>query len=66
MRREVCDGIPEPTTIEKCEITDKQDCVVTEFSQWSECCDKAQHRVRSVLVAPSTYGKPCPQVSLEC
>ncbi|XP_026684530.1 thrombospondin type-1 domain-containing protein 7B [Diaphorina citri] len=63
MRREVCDGIPEPPTTEKCEVTDKQDCVVTEFSDWSECCDNAQHRVRSVLVAPSIYGKPCPQLS---
>ncbi|KAL1463732.1 hypothetical protein WDU94_015458 [Cyamophila willieti] len=57
MRREVCDGLIEPVTTEKCEITDKQDCVVTEFSEWSECCDNAQHRTRSVLVAPSRYGK---------
>uniref|UniRef100_A0A8D8QUS7 Thrombospondin type-1 domain-containing protein 7B n=1 Tax=Cacopsylla melanoneura TaxID=428564 RepID=A0A8D8QUS7_9HEMI len=63
MRREVCDGLIEPVTTEKCEITDKQDCVVTEFSEWSECCDNAQHRTRSVLVAPSLYGKACPQLS---
>lgn len=54
-----------PETQRDCTLPTQQDCVLTEWSMWTTCCDSTQHRTRSVLVAPHYGGQPCPQVTLQ-
>lgn len=51
-----------PESSRECEIPYRQECVLTEWSEWTPCCDSTQHRTRSVLVAPHEGAQPCPQV----
>jgi hypothetical protein len=43
----------------------KVDCVVSEWSNWSECRNGRQHRTRTVLVPPSNGGRVCPPLEEE-
>ncbi|XP_073989358.1 thrombospondin type-1 domain-containing protein 7A-like isoform X3 [Rhodnius prolixus] len=52
-----------PESSRECEIPYRQECVLTEWSEWTPCCDSTQHRTRSVLVAPHDGAQPCPQLS---
>ncbi|XP_054260593.1 thrombospondin type-1 domain-containing protein 7A-like [Macrosteles quadrilineatus] len=52
-----------PETQRDCTLPTQQDCVLTEWSSWTSCCDGTQHRTRSVLVAPHYGGQSCPQLS---
>ncbi|XP_075225413.1 thrombospondin type-1 domain-containing protein 7A-like [Lycorma delicatula] len=54
---------PEPDREKECMLPLRQDCVLTEWSEWTACCDSTQHRTRSVLVAPHYGGQPCPALS---
>ncbi|CAH0388371.1 unnamed protein product [Bemisia tabaci] len=54
---------PRPVTEEDCEIPLAQDCVVTEPSDWTPCCDGIQYRTLSVLIPPANGGQPCPELS---
>ena len=41
------------------------DCVVSDFSNWSECRNGRQRRTRTVLVPPSNGGQACPPLEEE-
>ncbi|XP_063229053.1 thrombospondin type-1 domain-containing protein 7B-like [Bacillus rossius redtenbacheri] len=59
-----------PDPVRFCRLPRPQDCVTSQFSEWSSCdhCGEGGHpsnqtRVRTVLVAPMFGGKPCPQLT---
>ncbi|KAF6210950.1 hypothetical protein GE061_014063 [Apolygus lucorum] len=52
-----------PESTRDCVLPSRQECVLTEWSSWTPCCDLTQHRTRSVLVAPHYGAQPCPQLS---
>ncbi|KAL1139411.1 hypothetical protein AAG570_006395 [Ranatra chinensis] len=52
-----------PEWARECELPTRQECVLTEWTEWTPCCDATQHRTRSVLVAPHYGAQPCPQLS---
>ncbi|XP_043922684.1 thrombospondin type-1 domain-containing protein 7A isoform X2 [Protopterus annectens] len=58
---------PKPHLEQGCLIPCPQDCVVSEFSPWSECsktCGSGlQHRTRSVVAPPLFDGRPCPNLT---
>ena len=62
-----CDGSSQPDTRESCEIPCHQDCLVGEWSDWSECPKAAtptySSRTRDVLLLPLSGGEPCPHLS---
>lgn len=65
---EICEHFaPQPPTEQACLIPCPQDCVVSEFSQWSKCskgCGKQlQHRTRSALAPPLYGGSQCPNLT---
>lgn len=67
MEDDVCQFfIKKPITERKCHVSCPQDCITTEFSEWSSC-DKCaflnRTRTRTVVVPPSKGGKPCPSLS---
>lgn len=67
MEDDVCQFFMEkPITERKCHVSCPQDCITTEFSEWSSC-DKCaflnRTRTRTVVVPPSKGGKPCPSLS---
>ena len=43
----------------------KVDCVVSDWSNWSECRNGRQRRTRTVLVLPSNGGQACPPLEEE-
>lgn len=51
-----------PSMTGECSLPVRQECVLTEWSDWTPCCGLTRHRTRSVLVAPHYGAKPCPQV----
>uniref|UniRef100_A0A1A7X5A7 Thrombospondin type-1 domain-containing protein 7A n=2 Tax=Iconisemion striatum TaxID=60296 RepID=A0A1A7X5A7_9TELE len=67
-----CPDGPRPTTMRPCQLPCKKDCIMTPFSDWTECpvtCDSAgdavkkkQSRKRLVIQMPSNGGQECPQV----
>ncbi|XP_071515936.1 thrombospondin type-1 domain-containing protein 7B-like isoform X2 [Panulirus ornatus] len=56
---------PPPSTEASCATACPQDCVVGPWGSWVPCvsCDASQSRTRSVLVAPTPGGRPCPPLS---
>ncbi|XP_037532443.1 thrombospondin type-1 domain-containing protein 7A [Nematolebias whitei] len=67
-----CPDAPRPSTMRSCQLPCKKDCIVTPFSDWTECpgtCDAAgdavkrkQSRKRLVIQMPSNEGQECPEV----
>ncbi|KAF6727032.1 Thrombospondin type-1 domain-containing protein 7A [Oryzias melastigma] len=67
-----CPDGPRPTTMRPCQLPCKKDCIVTPFSDWTECpliCDSAgnavkkkQSRKRLIIQMPSNGGQECPEV----
>uniref|UniRef100_A0A3B3BBP5 Thrombospondin type-1 domain-containing protein 7A n=1 Tax=Oryzias melastigma TaxID=30732 RepID=A0A3B3BBP5_ORYME len=64
-----CPDGPRPTTMRPCQLPCKKDCIVTPFSDWTECpliCDagmkKKQSRKRLIIQMPSNGGQECPEV----
>ncbi|CAH1396828.1 unnamed protein product [Nezara viridula] len=52
-----------PAKSSECFLPARQECILTEWSDWTPCCGSTRHRTRSVLVAPHYGAKPCPQLS---
>uniref|UniRef100_A0A3B5LNX1 Thrombospondin type-1 domain-containing protein 7A n=1 Tax=Xiphophorus couchianus TaxID=32473 RepID=A0A3B5LNX1_9TELE len=69
-----CPEAPRPSTMRPCQLPCKKDCIVTPFSDWTECsvsCDsgtqnkfvkRKQSRRRLVIQMPSNGGQDCPLV----
>ncbi|XP_028835225.1 thrombospondin, type I, domain containing 7Ab isoform X4 [Denticeps clupeoides] len=67
-----CPESPRPETMRPCLLPCKKDCIVTPFSEWSEClanCESGgsiptnkQSRKRIVIQMPSNGGQECPEV----
>uniref|UniRef100_A0A663NAP1 Thrombospondin type 1 domain containing 7B n=1 Tax=Athene cunicularia TaxID=194338 RepID=A0A663NAP1_ATHCN len=65
---EICEYFtPQPPAEQACLVPCPRDCVVSEFSSWSECgtgCAKSlQHRTRAVIAPPLYGGAPCPNLT---
>ncbi|XP_074729867.1 thrombospondin type-1 domain-containing protein 7B isoform X2 [Strix uralensis] len=65
---EICEYFtPQPPAEQACLVPCPRDCVVSEFSSWSECgtgCAKSlQHRMRAVIAPPLYGGAPCPNLT---
>lgn len=65
---ELCEHFaPQPPAEQACLIPCPRDCVVSEFSQWSECskgCEKQlQHRTRAAIAPPLYGGSQCPNLT---
>ncbi|KAM7097073.1 thrombospondin type-1 domain-containing protein 7B isoform 5-T7 [Ciconia maguari] len=65
---EICEYFtPQPPAEQACLVPCPRDCVVSEFSGWSECgtgCAKSlQHRTRAVIAPPLYGGAPCPNLT---
>ncbi|XP_026503553.1 thrombospondin type-1 domain-containing protein 7B [Terrapene carolina triunguis] len=65
---EICEYfIPQPPVEQACLIPCPRDCVVSEFSKWSECskdCVRSlQHRTRFVISPPLYGGSNCPNLT---
>ncbi|XP_064307109.1 thrombospondin type-1 domain-containing protein 7B isoform X1 [Phalacrocorax carbo] len=65
---EICEYFtPQPPAEQACLVPCPRDCVVSEFSSWSECgtgCTKSlQHRTRAVIAPPLYGGAPCPNLT---
>ncbi|XP_069717652.1 thrombospondin type-1 domain-containing protein 7B isoform X1 [Phaenicophaeus curvirostris] len=65
---EICEYfMPQPPAEQACLVPCPRDCVVSEFSSWSECgtgCAKSlQHRTRVVIAPPLYGGAPCPNLT---
>ncbi|KAI4543884.1 hypothetical protein MG293_006678 [Ovis ammon polii] len=58
---------PKPLLEQACLIPCRQDCIVSEFSAWSECsktCGSGlQHRTRHVVAPPQFGGSGCPNLT---
>ncbi|XP_025235320.1 thrombospondin type-1 domain-containing protein 7A [Theropithecus gelada] len=58
---------PKPLLEQACLIPCQQDCIVSEFSAWSECsktCGSGlQHRTRHVVAPPQFGGSGCPNLT---
>ncbi|NWT41467.1 THS7B protein, partial [Chroicocephalus maculipennis] len=65
---EICEYFtPQPPAEQACLVPCPRDCVVSEFSVWSQCstgCAKSlQHRTRAVIAPPLYGGAPCPNLT---
>ncbi|XP_045874178.1 thrombospondin type-1 domain-containing protein 7B [Meles meles] len=65
---EICEHFaPQPPTEQACLIPCPRDCIVSEFSPWSECrkgCEKQlQHRTRAAIAPPLYGGSQCPNLT---
>ncbi|NXP12520.1 THS7B protein, partial [Thinocorus orbignyianus] len=65
---EICEYFtPQPTAEQACLVPCPRDCVVSQFSNWSQCgtgCAKSlQHRTRAVIAPPLYGGAPCPNLT---
>ena len=65
---EVCRELhQEPVTSQECITPCAQDCIVTQFTVWSECTSTCgngtQTRTREVVIPPSRGGEKCPRLS---
>ncbi|XP_033098167.1 thrombospondin type-1 domain-containing protein 7B-like [Anneissia japonica] len=56
-----------PLTVKPCLLPCKQNCIVSAFSDWTECSNPCgngtQSRIRSVIVSPQHTGEQCPTLS---
>ncbi|XP_032901589.1 thrombospondin type-1 domain-containing protein 7A isoform X1 [Amblyraja radiata] len=56
-----------PHVEQACLIPCPQNCVVAEFTPWSECTKSCgvglQHRLRQILLPPLNGGEPCPKLT---
>ncbi|XP_067860093.1 thrombospondin type-1 domain-containing protein 7A-like isoform X1 [Heptranchias perlo] len=64
----ICDYFETKPHLEQaCIIPCPQNCVVLEFTPWSECTKSCgvglQHRIRQILVPPLYGGEPCPNLT---
>lgn len=62
-----CNAIPKPSNLSDCYLPCPKDCVVSEWSYWSECdktCNNLHKRIRkrTILRHNSESGKPCPSL----
>lgn len=58
-----CQNIsPGTPPVELCSLEPNQDCVVTEYSNWTSCCGGTQRRTRSIVIEQKNNGAKCPQV----
>lgn len=48
--------------MEVCSLEQNQDCVVTEYSNWTICCGGTQRRTRSIVIEQKNNGAKCPPV----
>ncbi|XP_074001245.1 thrombospondin type-1 domain-containing protein 7B [Numenius arquata] len=65
---EICEYFTlQPPTEQACLVPCPRDCVVSQFSGWSQCgtgCAKSlQHRTRVVISPPLYGGAPCPNLT---
>uniref|UniRef100_A0A8C3K8S6 Thrombospondin type 1 domain containing 7B n=1 Tax=Calidris pygmaea TaxID=425635 RepID=A0A8C3K8S6_9CHAR len=65
---EICEYFtPQPPAEQACLVPCPRDCVVSQFSRWSQCgtgCAKSlQHRTRAVIAPPLYGGAPCPNLT---
>lgn len=54
---------PGTPPVEACSLEQNQDCVVTEYSNWTACCGRTQRRTRSVVIEQKNDGAKCPPVN---
>jgi len=52
----------ETPPVEVCSLEQNQDCVVTEYSNWTICCGGTQRRTRIIVIEQKNYGAKCPPV----
>ncbi|XP_052002644.1 thrombospondin type-1 domain-containing protein 7A-like [Xyrauchen texanus] len=70
-----CPEAPRPQSVRPCLLPCKKDCIVTSFSEWTECptsCEAGtngqkskQSRYRVVIQMPANGGQECPDVLYE-
>uniref|UniRef100_A0A669PYP8 Thrombospondin type-1 domain-containing protein 7A n=1 Tax=Phasianus colchicus TaxID=9054 RepID=A0A669PYP8_PHACC len=65
---EICEHLaPQPPLEQACLVPCPRDCVVTDFSPWSQCgggCSNSlRHRTRAVIAPPLYGGAPCPNLT---
>lgn len=55
---------PGTPPVEVCSLEQNQDCVVTEYSNWTACCGRTQRRTRSIVIEQKNDGAKCPPVQI--
>ncbi|POI36229.1 hypothetical protein CIB84_000018 [Bambusicola thoracicus] len=65
---EICEHLaPQPPLEQACLVPCPRDCVVTDFSPWSQCSggctNSLRHRTRAVIAPPLYGGAPCPNLT---
>ncbi|XP_072198495.1 thrombospondin type-1 domain-containing protein 7B [Excalfactoria chinensis] len=65
---EICEHLaPQPPLEQACLVPCPRDCVVTDFSPWSQCgggcTNSLRHRTRAVIAPPLYGGAPCPNLT---
>lgn len=65
---EICEHLaPQPPLEQACLVPCPRDCIVTDFSSWSQCgggCSTSlRHRTRAVIAPPLYGGAPCPNLT---
>uniref|UniRef100_A0A8C1KE39 Thrombospondin type-1 domain-containing protein 7A n=1 Tax=Cyprinus carpio TaxID=7962 RepID=A0A8C1KE39_CYPCA len=67
-----CPEAPRPESVRPCLLPCKRDCIVTPFSEWTECpisCvngqKNKQFRYRVIIQMPANGGQECPDVLYE-
>nr|XP_038038274.1 LOW QUALITY PROTEIN: thrombospondin type-1 domain-containing protein 7B [Anas platyrhynchos] len=65
---EICEHLaPRPPLEQACLVPCPRDCVVSDFSAWSQCgggCARTmRHRTRTVVAPPLYGGAPCPNLT---
>uniref|UniRef100_A0A8C1KJ43 Thrombospondin type-1 domain-containing protein 7A n=1 Tax=Cyprinus carpio TaxID=7962 RepID=A0A8C1KJ43_CYPCA len=63
-----CPEAPRPESVRPCLLPCKRDCIVTPFSEWTECpisCGNKQFRYRVIIQMPANGGQECPDVLYE-
>ncbi|OXB67704.1 hypothetical protein ASZ78_002786 [Callipepla squamata] len=65
---EICEHLaPQPPLEQACLVPCPRDCVVTDFSPWSQCsggcANSLRHRTRAVIAPPLYGGAPCPNLT---
>lgn len=54
---------PGTPPVEVCSLEQNQDCVVTEYSNWTTCCTGTQRRTRSIVIEQKNDGAKCPPLT---
>ncbi|XP_073780615.1 thrombospondin, type I, domain containing 7Ab isoform X3 [Danio rerio] len=70
-----CPEAPRPESVQVCQLPCKRDCIVTPYSEWTECptsCDSGangqknkQSRYRVIIQRPANGGQECPDTLYE-